>query len=57
MTREAEQKFYICGRCKSKIFSLKDEEHTVPCPDCGWNRKEKDPYDVPAEHKIDLSQY
>ncbi len=56
-TSEDEQSFYICGQCKSKIFYLKSESPEIPCPDCGWEHKDRDKNDVPSVIKLDLTQY
>lgn len=51
------QTFYICGQCKDKQWYLITENPPVPCPDCGWNHKDRLKYDIPSEIKLDLSQY
>lgn len=54
---EDEQTYYVCGQCKDKQWYLKSEKPPIPCPDCGWNHKDRLKYNLPSEIKIDLSQY
>lgn len=54
---DSQQTFYICGQCHDKQWYLKTEEPPVPCPDCGWNHKDRAKYDLPSEIKLDLSKY
>lgn len=54
---EDEQTYYICGQCETKIFNLKSEDSVVPCPDCGWNHKDRKKRDIPSTIKLDLSNY
>ena len=56
-TKDDEQTFYICGQCKTKIYYLKSDSPPVPCPECTWNHKDRDVYDVPSTIKLDLSKY
>lgn len=57
MSKDDEQSFYICGWCKTKVFHLKSEEPTIPCPGCGYVHKDRDINDVPAKIKMDISGY
>jgi len=56
-TKDDEQNFYICGRCKSRIDYLKSEEPPDVCPECGWEGMAKTDTDIPNEIKLDLTQY
>ena len=51
------QGYYICGQCETKIFHLLSDEPTIPCPECGWNHKDRKKYIIPPKIKLDLSQY
>ena len=56
-TTEDEQSYYICGQCSSKIYHLKSEPPDIPCPDCGWQHKDKKKYELPSEIRLDLNLY
>jgi len=56
-TKDDEQNWYICGKCKFKIFYLKSENPPTSCPECGWELGTRNINDVPSEIKLDLSQY
>ena len=47
----------MCGKCNTPIEYLVTEEPPVPCPDCGWNGKEKKYKDIPFPLKVDLGQF
>ena len=57
--RDDLQGTYICGQCKTPIFFLLSEgkESAIPCPDCGYAHGERDYKQLPAEIKLDLTQY
>lgn len=50
-------KYYVCGRCKTKIEYLANEEPPVPCPDCGWGGLERGYKDIKFPIKMDLNQF
>lgn len=52
-----EQLYYICGRCRHKIYFLVTEDAPVPCTECGFEHKSRLVTDVPSETKIDLSEF
>lgn len=58
-TTEDEQAWYVCGKCKQKVFYLKKDGRPERCtdPDCDWTGGELDPSDVPAEFKLGLTNY
>lgn len=49
--------YYVCGQCKDRQYYLPSETPPVPCPDCGWNHKDRKKYDMPSEVKLDLTKY
>lgn len=56
-TKDDEQRFWICGQCKTKIFHLKSEEPQSECPECGWKHGVRRKDDIPSKIKLDLTQY
>ena len=56
-TSTDEQTFYVCGQCHDKQWYLKTDEPPVPCPDCGWWHQAVEKNSVPAEIRLDLTQY
>lgn len=48
---------YFCGRCRHEIAYSQDDEPTIPCPECGYQHKDRRDTDVPAEFKLDLNNY
>jgi len=56
-TSKDQEHWYICGQCGLEQYSLESEENPVPCVDCGYVHREIKKYDLPAEIKLDLTQY
>jgi len=48
-------KYYVCGQCNTKIFSLQTEDFVVPCPECDWHHLERKPSDVPTSVRYPIS--
>ncbi len=56
-TKDDEQGFYVCGRCRSEQFYLKSSGPETPCNVCGYMGLDKDYTVLPSEIKLDLTQY
>lgn len=51
------EKHYICGRCGLLQYSLLDDEHLIPCVDCGWVHGTSKPSDIPSQIKLNIGEY
>jgi len=53
--QERKYRYYICGRCKTRIEYKINEEPPIPCPDCGYAHFTRDYRQIPQDLKIDIN--
>lgn len=48
--------FYICGKCKGKIFYEIARGRPRICPECGYGHGERPVNDIPSTVRLNLNE-